>query len=111
MLGWLNPPASERRLLPGGRLQGPTPYVIAIMMFVTIIVAAAGLALANAAEIVAQGVENRYSIQIADGTRVRPRALCRGSRGTGVTDLRRFQELRNAGAGSPGRCRGNAIPA
>jgi len=44
MFNWMTAPASERRLLPGGRMQGPTPYVIAIMMFVTIIVAATGLA-------------------------------------------------------------------
>ena len=44
---------AERRLLPGGTLRGPTPYVIAIMTFALMIVAAAGLALANAAGIVA----------------------------------------------------------
>ena len=96
ILGWLNPPAPERRLLPGGRLQGPTPYVIAIMMFVTIIVAAAGLALANAAEIVARGVENRYSIQIADGARSAPRAIAAARAAPGVIDVRPVseQELR-----------------
>jgi cell division transport system permease protein len=96
MFGWLNPPAPERRLLPGGRLQGPTPYVIAIMMFVTIIVAAAGLALANAADIVARGVENRYSIQIADGTRLAPKAITAARAAPGVIDVRPVpeQELR-----------------
>ena len=96
MLGWLNPPAPERRLLPGGRLQGPTPYVIAIMMFVTIIIAAAGLALANAADIVARGVENRYSIQITDGARAAPRAIAAARAAPGVTDVRPVseQELR-----------------
>ena len=92
MLAWLNPPASERRLLPGGRLQGPTPYVIAIMMFVTIIVAAAGLALANAADIVARGVENRYSIQIADGARAAPRAIAAARAAPGVADVRPVSE-------------------
>ena len=92
MLGWLNPPAPERRLLPGGRLQGPTPYVIAIMMFVTIIVAAAGLALANAADIVARGVENRYSIQIADGARAAPQAIAAARSAPGVTDVRPVSE-------------------
>ena len=92
MLGWLNPSAPEQRLLPGGRLQGPTPYVIAIMMFVTIIVAAAGLALANAAEIVAAGVQNRYSIQIADGMRSAPRAIAAARASPGVTDVRPVSE-------------------
>ena len=96
MPGWLNPPAPERRLLPGGGPREPTPYVIAIMMFVTIIVAATGLALANAAEIVARGVENRYSIQIADGTRLAPRAVAAARSAAGVTDVRPVpeQELR-----------------
>lgn len=75
MLDLIAPPPAERRLLPGGRRQGPTPYVIAIMMFVMVIIAAAGLALANAAGLVAQGVENRYSVQIADGAAKAPIAL------------------------------------
>ena len=67
MLDWLSASPAERRLLPGGRLQGPTPYVIAIMMFVMVVIAAAGLTLANAAGLVSRGVESRYSVQIADG--------------------------------------------
>ena len=40
---------AERRLIPpGGRLRGPVPVLIAIMTFVMVVVAAAGLALANA---------------------------------------------------------------
>ena len=75
MLDWLQTSPAERRLLPGGRLQGPTPYVIAIMMFVMVVIAAAGLALANAAGTVARGVENRYSVQIADGAAKVPLAV------------------------------------
>jgi len=67
MLDWINATPAERRLLPGGRMQGPTPWVIAIMMFVMVVIAAAGLSLANAAGIVSRGVENRYSVQIANG--------------------------------------------
>ena len=75
MLDWLAASPAERRLLPGGRLQGPTPYVIAIMMFVMVVMAAAGLALANAAGTVARGVENRFSVQIADGAAKLPLAV------------------------------------
>jgi len=67
MLDWINATPAERRLLPGGRMQGPTPWVIAIMMFVMVVIAAAGLSLANAAGVVSRGVENRYSVQIANG--------------------------------------------
>ena len=59
MLDWLTATPAERRVLPGGRLSGPTPYVIAIMMFVMVVIAAAGLALANGGALVAAGVENR----------------------------------------------------
>jgi cell division transport system permease protein len=59
---------AERRLLPGGTHRGPTPYVIAIMTFAMMIVAAAGLALANAAGIVASAVEHRYVLQLPDGS-------------------------------------------
>ena len=58
---------AERRLLPGGTLRGPTPYVIAIMTFAMMVVAAAGLALANAAGLVAGAVEHRYVLQLPDG--------------------------------------------
>jgi cell division transport system permease protein len=66
MLAWLTASAPERRLLSDGRLRGPTTYVIAIMTFAMIVVAAAGLALANVAGIVARGVESRYAIQVGD---------------------------------------------
>ncbi|MCA1654639.1 MAG: cell division protein FtsX [Sphingomicrobium sp.] len=66
-MNWLFAPLSERRLIPGGGLRGATPWVIAIMVFVMIVVAAAGLALSNVAGLVARGVSQRYSIQLADG--------------------------------------------
>ncbi|MDQ4088424.1 MAG: cell division protein, partial [Pseudomonadota bacterium] len=40
---------AERGLLPEGRIAGPMPWVIAIMMFLTVLAAAAGLGLAGAA--------------------------------------------------------------
>lgn len=58
---------ADRRLLPGGRLRSPTPYLIAIMTFAMMVVAAAGLALANAAGVVAGAVEQGVVVQIADG--------------------------------------------
>lgn len=67
MLAMIAATPAERRLIPGGRFQGPTPYVIAIMMFVMVVIGAAGLALLNSARVVSSGVENRYSVEIADG--------------------------------------------
>ena len=58
----------ERRLIPSSGVRGPVPLLIAIMTFVMVVVAAAGLALGNAGSVIKAGVENRYSIQIADGS-------------------------------------------
>ncbi len=84
MLGWLFPSASQRRLLPEPKGR-PTLYVLAIMTFVTVIVAAAGLAVANAARLVGDGVENRYSVQIADGARWQGKALAAVRSAPGVS--------------------------
>jgi cell division transport system permease protein len=92
MLDWLAASPAERRLLPGGRLQGPTPYVIAIMMFVMVVIAAAGLALANAAGVVAQGVESRFSVQIADGAAKAPLAVRTLAGAPGVAAVRPVPE-------------------
>jgi len=68
--GILSATEAERRLLPGGTFRSPTPYVIAIMTFAMMIVASAGLALANAASVVAGAVEHRYVLQIPDASRL-----------------------------------------
>jgi cell division transport system permease protein len=49
----------EKRLIPSSGVRGPVPLLIGIMTFVMVVVAAAGLALANTASIVKNGVENR----------------------------------------------------
>ena len=92
MLDWIAATPAERRLLPGGRFSGPTPYVIAIMMFVMVVIAAAGLALANASALVAAGVENRYSVQIADGAARAPAAVQALRRAPGVGSVRPVPE-------------------
>jgi cell division transport system permease protein len=74
-LAWLFASPPDRRLLPSGRFAGATPWLIGIMMFVMMIVAATGLALAGGARLVRDGVANRYSIQIADGRASEGRAL------------------------------------
>lgn len=66
---------AERRLLGGGRFRGPAPYVIAIMTFVMVIIATAGLALANAAGLAATGTEQRFSVQIIGGSERQPEAV------------------------------------
>ena len=84
MLDWLFASPPERRLLPGGRFRGPTPFIIAIMTFAMMTVAAAGLALSNAAGLVVQGIENRYAVQIPAGSALLPRALAAARTAPGV---------------------------
>ena len=84
MLGWLFASPSERRLLPGGRFRGPTPFVIAVMTFAMMTVAAAGLALSNAAGLVVQGIENRYAVQLPAGSGSLPQALAAARPAPGV---------------------------
>ncbi len=91
MFAWLIATTPERRLLSEGRLRGPTPYVIAIMTFAMIIVAAAGLALSNAAGIVARGVESRYAVQLGDSSAL-PKALAALERTAGVTSAKPVAE-------------------
>lgn len=84
---------AESRLLPGGTFRGPTPYVIAIMTFVMLIVAAAGLALANAAGVVAGAVEHRYVLQLPDGRDGKLEAAIRAAQSTpGVTQVEAVPE-------------------
>ena len=87
--------AADRRLLPEGRLAGPMPWVIAIMMLLTVLAAAAGLRLASAAGGLDAGIGNRLTIQI-----VQPNpdlreaevqaALAALRRFPGVVDMRRI---------------------
>ena len=58
--------AADRRLLPEGRLSGPMPWVIAIMMFLTVLAAAAGLGLGSAAESLDQDTGTRATVQIVE---------------------------------------------
>jgi cell division transport system permease protein len=58
--------AADRGLLPEGRLTGPMPWVIAIMMFLTVLAAAAGLGLGNAAKSLDADIGNRITVQIVE---------------------------------------------
>jgi cell division transport system permease protein len=58
--------AAERGLLPEGRMAGPMPWVIAIMMFLTVLAASAGLALGGAASRLRDEIGDRVTIQIVE---------------------------------------------
>ena len=59
--------AGERTLLPAEKVHRPTTALIAIMTFVMLLVAAAGLTLTNAAGVVTKGVHNRFVIELPAG--------------------------------------------
>jgi cell division transport system permease protein len=67
MFDWLFASPAERRLLGQQRLRGPTPWVIAIMSFSILIIAATGLALANTAGVLTRAIEARYAVEVPNG--------------------------------------------
>jgi cell division transport system permease protein len=67
MLGWLFAAPADRRLLGAGRLRGPTPWVIAIMSFSILIIAATGVALASTAGVLTRAIEARYVLEVPSG--------------------------------------------
>jgi cell division transport system permease protein len=58
--------AGETDLVPQARLSGPMPWVIAIMVALTMIAAAAGLSLRNAAQAAAAELEGGITVQIVE---------------------------------------------
>jgi cell division transport system permease protein len=69
--------SADRGLLPEGRLTGPMPWVLAIMMFLTVLAAAAGLGLGNAARSLDADVGTRVTIQIVEANPDRREAQAR----------------------------------
>lgn len=61
---------ADRRLLPEGRAAGPMPWVIAIMMFLTVLAAAAGIGLTTAARSIGDQLAGRLTVQIVEADRV-----------------------------------------
>lgn len=88
---------AERGLLPEGRLAGPMPWVLAIMMFLTVLAAAAGMGLASAASRLDEQIGGRITIQIVEANPVRKAAQAQAAaealRGqAGVTAVRPVPE-------------------
>jgi len=86
--------AADRRLLPEGRLSGPMPWVIAIMMFLTVLAAAAGLGLGSAAASLDEDTGTRATVQIVEPNPDRREAETRAAlavleRHDGVESVRR----------------------
>ena len=69
MASWLFASSADRRLLGETRFRGPTPWVIAIMSFSIVIIAATGLALAHTAGSLGESIATRYSLEVPNGAR------------------------------------------
>jgi cell division transport system permease protein len=72
---------ADARLLPEGRMAGPMPWVIAIMMFLTVLAATAGLSLGAAARGLSADLAGRLTVQLVEGDSAKRKA--------GVSDLTR----------------------
>lgn len=59
-------PDHERRLIPEGRISGPMPWVIAIMLFLTLLAATAALLLIDAARQGSDDLASRVTVQIIE---------------------------------------------
>ncbi len=59
-------PDHERKLIPEGRISGPMPWVIAIMLFLTLLAATAALLLVNAARQGSDDLASRVTVQIIE---------------------------------------------
>lgn len=66
MLGFVFPTSHDRRLIPQARLTGPMPWVIAIMLFLTLLATAAALALGTAAREINADLAGRATVQIVN---------------------------------------------
>ncbi|QAY76908.1 ABC transporter permease [Sphingosinicella sp. BN140058] len=89
--------AADRRLLPEGRLSGPMPWVIAIMMFLTVLAAAAGLGLGSAAASLDRDTGTRATIQIVEANPDRREAQAQAAMAaieqqSGIQSVRRVRE-------------------
>nr|WP_152639783.1 FtsX-like permease family protein [Sphingobium bisphenolivorans] len=58
--------AARHRLLPEGRVAGPMPWIVAIMMFLTVLSAAAGLGLNAAVHSMGDDLAGRATVQIVE---------------------------------------------
>ncbi len=71
MISLLRPPSpAERRLLPEGRSAGPMPWVIGIMVLLTILATAAGLAVGRASTSVNQSIAGKFTVQLPEPNRM-----------------------------------------
>ncbi len=67
--------SANDRLFPQGRLAGPMPWIVAIMIFLTVLACAAGIALGEGAAGMRDAVANRLTVQVTEANASRRDAL------------------------------------
>lgn len=67
MLAWLFVSPAERRLIGSTSKRATTPWVIAVMSFSIMLIAASGLAMANTAGVLSRAIESRYALEVPAG--------------------------------------------
>ena len=67
MIGWLSPPPAERRILAGPALRSITPWIVAVMSFTILVVAASGLLVARAAGDLGASIGARQVLTVPAG--------------------------------------------
>ncbi len=92
MLDWLLASPSERRILGEARLRGPTAWVVAIMSFSIMLIAATGLALASTASVLSNAIQARYSIEVPGGVANLDTVLATVRSTPGVTNVEAVPE-------------------
>lgn len=92
MMFGLTASAAERRLLKEGRRAGPMPWVLAIMMLLTVLAAGAGLAFSRAIDRLDSGLQGKLTVQVPE-----PSATIREAQvGRILTELRRLAAVQSA---------------
>jgi cell division transport system permease protein len=92
---------ADSELVPQARLSGPMPWVIAIMVALTVIAAATGLALRNIALAAAADLSGGVSVQVLDAGEGRDRQIAatvkalQGAPGVASVNLVSAQEVNN----------------
>ena len=92
MLAWLFAPSADRQLLGASRFRGPTPWLVAIMSFSIIIIAATGLALASTAGSLSGAIQSRYALEVPDGEQNLPAVISALKSERGVTSVNAVPE-------------------
>lgn len=68
MIGRFGPSPADRRILGGAALPSITPWIVAVMSFTILLVAASGLLTARAAADLGEAIQGRYALTVPAGS-------------------------------------------